>query len=368
MQTIDIEKQSFLDSVYLLSKSRFTLKSYNTGITHFEKFLFGKHQLDIESTLKKLQNSEFDVYKLLQEFVIHLNNNDVGGGAIRSYLASTKGFLRHLGIKINTDDLKQLVKIPRIIKKKEIPITKEMITRLLHISDKRLQTAILVSISGGMRLEEMVQLRISDINFETMPTTVTIRSETAKRRVGRDTFLTSETTQILKDYLSIRFGWIENKDNSHLNNTHIFGRYSDEKTVKGKFSIDSAKNTLQKLLRENIKKIPELKLFNENGRYAIHFHGFRKYFRTNVGNICGRDYAEALMGHGFYMDTYYQLPEDKKKQMYLDAEPHLTISDFKEVEKNLKTLSMKYSELESKFNELKLYTKTKSIQVPNYTN
>jgi phage shock protein A len=65
------------------------------------------------------------------------------------------------------------------------------------------------------------------------------------------------------------------------------------------------------------------------------------------------------------MDTYYQLPEDKKRQMYLDAEPQLTISDFKQVEKNIKTLSMKYSELEEKFNELKQYAMTESIQVPN---
>ena len=355
----------FLESVRLLSNSRFTIKSYNTGITHFEKFLAAKHQLDVESTVTKLQNNEFDIYKLLQEFVIHLNSNGVGGGATRSYLASSKGFLRHLGIKINTDDFKQLVKIPRIIKTKEIPITKEMITRLLHVSDKRLQTAILVSVSGGMRLEEMVHLRISDINFETVPTIVTIRSETAKRRVGRDTFLTSEATQILKDYISIQFGWGENKDNSHLNNTYIFGRFSNEKTVKGKFSIDSAKSTLQKLLRENIQKIPELEIFNENGRYAIHFHGFRKYFRTNVGNVCGRDYAEALMGHGFYMDTYYQLSEEKKIHMYLDAEPQLTISDFKEVEKNIKTLSIQNSQLEEKFNDLLSYLRTNKIEVPN---
>jgi hypothetical protein len=40
------------------------------------------------------------------------------------------------------------------------------------------------------------------------------------------------------------------------------------------------------------------------------------------------------------MNTYYQLPDEKKKQMYLDAEPHLTLSYCK-VEKNLKVLSAK---------------------------
>ena len=72
------------------------------------------------------------------------------------------------------------------------------------------------------------------------------------------------------------------------------------------------------------------------------------------------------MGHGFYMNTYYQLPDDKKKQMYLDAESDLTISDFKEVEKNMKTISAKNSQLEEKFNGLLQYLRTNSIQVPNF--
>ena len=72
------------------------------------------------------------------------------------------------------------------------------------------------------------------------------------------------------------------------------------------------------------------------------------------------------MGHGFYMDTYYQLPDEKKREMYLEAESHLTISDFKAVEKNIKALSAKNSQLEEKFNDLLQYLKTKSIEVPNF--
>jgi len=57
---------------------------------------------------------------------------------------------------------------------------------------------------------------------------------------------------------------------------------------------------------------------------------------------------------------------DKKKQMYLDAEPQLTISDFKEVEKNLKILSAKNTLLEEKFNDLLAYLRANSIEVPNF--
>jgi len=64
------------------------------------------------------------------------------------------------------------------------------------------------------------------------------------------------------------------------------------------------------------------------------------------------------------MDTYYQLPEEKKKQMYLDAEPYLTISDFKTVEKNFQVISNKYQTLENKFDNLIEYLRNNSIPVP----
>jgi len=70
------------------------------------------------------------------------------------------------------------------------------------------------------------------------------------------------------------------------------------------------------------------------------------------------------MGHGFYMDTYYQLPEEKKSQMYLEAEPHLTISDTKSIENNFKSLSAKHNALEAKVDDLLHYLRTNSIQVP----
>ena len=66
------------------------------------------------------------------------------------------------------------------------------------------------------------------------------------------------------------------------------------------------------------------------------------------------------------MDTYYQLSEEKRREMYLQAEPHLTISDFKAVEKDIKVLSAKNTQLEEKFNDLLQYLKTNSIEVPNF--
>ena len=46
--------------------------------------------------------------------------------------------------------------------------------------------------------------------------------------------------------------------------------------------------------------------------------------------------------------------------------PHLTISDFKAVEKDMKVLSTKYQNLENKVDDLMAYLRTNSIEVPEF--
>ncbi len=46
---------------------------------------------------------------------------------MRSYLSGINDYLRFLGVKINSDDYKLLVKILKIIKTREIALTKEVI-------------------------------------------------------------------------------------------------------------------------------------------------------------------------------------------------------------------------------------------------
>lgn len=359
-------EEKFLKAVFLISRSIKTKKTYKTAINHLKKFIETEFERDESEVFAEIKNGKMDLYQFLQDFVIYLDSR-VNAKGMRGYLSGAKGYIRHHGIRIDSDDFKQFVKVPKIVRTKEIPLTKDMLLRILHNSNAKLQTAILVALASGLRIGELTQLKLSDIDFESNPTRICVRAETSKTRRGRETFITTEATNALKDYLSRYFGWNE-ADYSHLKETYIFGPTTNKgrkSKVEG-FNVESAKLSLQQSLRTHVRSIPELDIVNDNGFKAIHFHAFRKYFRTNVGNVCGRDFAEALMGHGFYMDTYYQLPDDEKRQKYLDAEPNLTVSDFQQIEKNLKTLAVKYSELEAKFNEFKLYASTDSVMVPSF--
>jgi len=127
---------------------------------------------------------------------------------------------------------------------------------------------------------------------------------------------------------------------------------------------DSFEENIEKLIKKGKSKKYRNFALRIAIKYANHFHGFRKFFRTNSGNAVGRDYAEALMGHSFYLDTYYQLTDEKKREMDLEVEPYLTVSDFKTVENNFKNLSAKYIQLKGEFDDFRQYAQTNSISVP----
>ena len=365
LQSLESIEQEFYDSVYSISHSDKTVQTYKTAINKLRKFLDEKYQINEIVLKEKILNEEIDMYRFLRNFIIYLDQNGVKSKGVRTYLSGIKGYLRHLGIRINSDDLKQFIRLPKISRTHEIPLDKEIIRRVLQNVPPKLQTAILVAATSGLRVGELTQLKISDVEFGSNPTKIHVRADIAKGKQARETFISQEATISLKDYLRSNFKWSE--PTGPLFDAYIFGKT----TNKGKnpqilgHNPKGAKLTLQTSLLYHLRKNPELLQKNENGYHSIHFHAFRKFFRTMVGNASGRDFAEALMGHQFYMSTYYQLPEDKKQELYLKAEPQLSISDTKSTENNLKVLTEKHEHLEEQFSGLLKYLRVNSIEVPS---
>ncbi len=353
-----IEIDKFLDSVYVISHSQSTVKAYKLGIKHFEEFINATYRRSLDEILASIKTENEDPYKILNEFVVFLDKKGKMPNTIKLSLTGIRGFLRHCGVKIYTEDFRARVKIPKAIRTREEPLTKEIILRVLNNTPPKLRTIILVAASTGMRIGEIIQLKISDIDFESKPTRIRIRGETTKTRESREAFLTSEATKALKDYLTRYLDWNENSKND----TWIFitgksksGPAPDIKSIAG---------NLANQMKKHISNVPELSKVHDNGVHMIHFHAFRKYFRTVVGNAVGRDFAEALMGHHFYLDTYYNLPEDKKREMYLKAEPYLTISDFTKIERELVSVTERQKELEKNYLELLQKLKSDHLVFP----
>jgi len=373
----DKELQKFLDFVYVKSHSSSTINSYKLSIinkkkTGFRDFLQKYYNCDELELVSKINKEEIDVFQILNEFVVFLDKLKYKPKSIQLRLTAVKGYLRNLGLRIYSEDFKHRVRLPKIQIVREEPPTKDMICRILRNVSPKIQTIILVLVASGMRIGELVQLTLSDIDFESKPTRIRIRAETTKTSEQRETFLTEEATKSLKDYLSRFYGWKEGSQNNPKNMT-IFGRTSLTKTGKTRVKeIDlknpssyTASNLLIKELANAVRKVPELNEKNSNGRNVIHYHALRKFFRTQVGNVAGRDFAEALMGRRFYLDQYYNNPADENKKKYLEVEPFLIITDFKIVEKNYEKLTERHERLEDKVDGLFKYLQEKSIPIPD---
>jgi len=343
---------SYLNSIYIQSSSKNTLFSYRSGLQHFAKFVDIQYQWTIADTITQLKEGKEDLYKLLNEFVIYLVNQKLKPKSIKLFVGVVKGFLRHSGIRIYDEDFRRIVKLPKVRRHREEPLTKEILVRLLRNIPLRFQAAVLVLVASGMRVGELVQLKISDIDFESKPTRIKIRAETTKTREGRETYLTEEATKALKDYLSRYFSWKQGETNQPVLDKIIFGPTTAKRKKDGEKThspAQIAESVLRCTLRYHLKKIPDLTKLNENGTHVIHFHAFRKYFYTTVSNVVGSDFAHALMGHHGYLDTYYNLPQEKRREMYLKAEPYLTISDLAKFEKDMATITEKQKKIESEY-------------------
>ena len=314
---------------------------------------------------EQMKEGKIDPCKILDGYGAFLNSTRTKTGHTlkpktqRDLIYTAKKFLQYLRIKIDPEDFRQFVAVPRRHRTIKKAITREDIQKLLRNSPPRLQTATLVATASGMRLGEIVQLKGSDVVFNVKTvdgktvTQINIRAETTKTRTSRMTFLTSEASDALKVYLNRYFDWKDGNDVNTINDKYIFGGVSASKRPT-EYSVRIAENSLQRMLLRVIKKTPDLQEKMENDRNKIHFHGFREYCKTKLSNTVGQDYSELILGHEEGMSgIYYALQDSEKAELYLKAEMVLTISDFSSVEKEQRILIKQNTELQRQIDDIK---------------
>ena len=357
----------YLDSIYLQSHSVGSVKSYRTAImgskNGFRIFLKEKYNCDEVQLAFRIENKELDIYHILSEYVIFLDKKSIKPKTIRLWLSVVKGYFSYMGIDVFAEKCKQIVKLPKVKRFKKEALTKEILIKLLHNLDTKLQTAVLVGVSSGMRVGEISGLKLSDIEFNLEPVKINVRAETSKSGEDRETYISKEASDALKDYLQRFFGWREDSTNPKLQLLRIFGRTNrirerDNRLPTPEEQLSEA-ILLQKALIRKIKKVPDLNKLARNGRRVIHFHAFREFFYTAVSNVSGSNFAHALMGHHEYLDTYYTLTEKEQINLYKKSEPYLTVSDYTKIEKSLETIQNKQTDIVEKYDAFERYLRQK---------
>jgi integrase len=300
---------TFLDSIERGSHN--TKKFYNTCINHFAQFLRVKHNHTPDTIISPLMRGRINTYELLDTFVSYLTKQGIKAPALKVYIAAIKSYLQYNDVDIIPYKYRRMVKVPRFYTDAEEPLLLSDIRTLLEYNhNDRLRAYILLLVSSGMRAMEACSLRMQDMDFNTNPTTIHIRSNKSKTKRGRTIYCSNEATKHIHKFIEMH----PNKEPTDL----IF---AIQKRTK------SAMSLYTKLLHQfqKLEHIAEKGTRKENShRHTYTFHSFRRTAFSIINEQTNSEYAHYFLGHSH--SVYFTHPEKECREIYkTKCMPFLTI-------------------------------------------
>jgi len=286
------------------TRSEQTWQTYRIAVEQFAEVL-GMSATDIVTAVQ----SGHDPYALIDTFVGDLLSRDRSPQTIKVYVAGVKKFFEANGIYIHPKELKAKVEMPTPKSRSHDRIpTEEELKLVFNVLDLRGRALMALLVSSGMRIGAAIKITLRDIHFDEQITWINLRAAYTKGKTPRIVFISDEATAVLQQY-------IESEKRR--------GRFQSEDERVFSVSPYTAWYILH-----NAFKNANLMGGKEHGRYDLHPHSLRKYFRTMLA-VAGmpESFTDMLMGHKRYLDeSYLRANTEMLAQEYHKAMPKLTIS------------------------------------------
>jgi integrase len=281
----------------------------------FEEFCqkkYNESSKQIISKLKSANNFEagynllksFKEYEETREFKtrhkIKPKNTPIRHGLSLATIKVRCHFVRkYLHINgINLDDKDKIKDIfGKIPKYNREAVTHEEIEKVLLACNHNIRALILIQLSSGMRVGEMLSLRVKDV-IKNERYQINIRAEISKTKTERITFVSKEAEPYLEFY-------IKDKEPEEL----IF---------------QLSKSGYMKSLSIGVDRAGLEKRYEHSRQRTISSHSFRAFFITQLGktdNFIGH----ALAGHDHYMKQYDRYTVNELLEKYMECEFNLQI-------------------------------------------
>lgn len=169
----------------------------------------------------------------IQQYILHLKKDKgLSAGTINNYISSVRFFCTHI-----LDKEWNSKKIPRMKRVQIFPVipSKEDLLAILDAATNLKHKAIFSLMYGsGLRVGEVVKLKISDICSKTMR----VRVENAKHNTNRYTILSEVSLDVLREYFRAYFS-----PNSYKPDDWLFPGQKKDQHIH----VKTVKNTMIKL-------------------------------------------------------------------------------------------------------------------------
>ena len=163
-----------------------TVAYYHNCLHLFEIFL---DETDIGD---QIDIKEID-RKLLVDYIVYLRIRDISDTSLRSYVRGLKVYLRHLYYeKYLSEDITQRLKLPKADSRRKMPLSRSSVGIILEYlrkeGDLRNECIFRLMLDCGLRLQEVVNLDVTDIRYDDKINRgyVLIRNTKNNRGVGKE--------------------------------------------------------------------------------------------------------------------------------------------------------------------------------------
>ena len=245
--------ESFQEMIRLRGLTDGTLRSYTTYLTTYLKYL--------ENILGK--DPEEVTWKDLREYIKWLEDTrHLSGRTINSIIAQLKFFVMYVLHKQWEPTQLPMRKVDVYLP--YVPSKGETIKFINSITNLRLKAIVALMYSSGMRIGEVCNLKVSDIDSENMR----IHIRTSKNRNGRYAILSQNTLELLRAYWR-KYRGIEDylfprKNNIHLPErtgtiTNMIHEHEDSLGLERKFTCHTFRHAFGTHLYESGADLLEIK-------------------------------------------------------------------------------------------------------------
>lgn len=269
--------------------SKYTIHSYQKDLSFFEEFL----------NREKVEIVKVD-YSLLRKYLTVLYEKNYSKKTIARHISTLKSFYKYLTKikKIETNPM-ILIKTPKLDKRLPKFLNYDDLEKILSIPDtttflgKRDALILELLYSTGVRVSELIAIKISDINF--YDHTIFILGKGNKERY---VMFGSKALDKMNDYLNAR----KNIQTDYL----IVNRYGNPITDRG------------------IRKIMDMILKKASLSYKISPHTLRHTFATHMlDSGADIEIVKELLGHESLSTTqiYTHVTSESLKRVYDNTHP-----------------------------------------------
>ncbi|MFA4860354.1 tyrosine recombinase XerC [Methanoregula sp.] len=335
-----------------------TAQGYNSAIFRFIDFIYGKQREFVKVTAEERVKYEKLVDKYLKEkrnysedmanFVVSLHSSPPL--TARHTFIYVKEFFSYYDKELPSKELKFIRnKLPKgNARTVEKDMDIETIRVILQHLDVKGRALILTLASSGMRINEALSVTLDDVDLKTIPACITVRGETSKTGDTRISFISSEATQAINEWLKVRPDYI--KTSAKRNNGLVMSGRGNLKSGEDDGRLFPFTDQNASVLWENaLTKAGLLSHDKTTNRKQLHYHQFRKFFISQLSLIVSKEIPEMLAGHaGYLTGSYRRYTKKQLAEEYLKGQHLLTIQapkELQEIESEFKAKMQTHSEI-----------------------